>query len=292
MSSFTKKRIDVELTLANKVFPNQQDANTLELKGFRVIAEIKKAGMLSQGSKARIKIYGMKQEDMNALSVLVWQSMQVQKNKIKVFAGDENGMSQVVEGDITNAWADYSSAPEVCLVIDSIPIFYERIKESPATSYPNGLDVAVAMKDIADKMGVEFENNGVNIKLSSTYFGGTLMRQAESIAKHADIMLIVDNGTLTISPKGSPNKGEIPLISPTTGMDGYPSYHKNGISFNTLYNPAVKFNGLINIQDSLDIVKGEWIVTGLDYQLESEKPNGAWFCHVEAARFGNAITAK
>lgn len=292
MSSFTKKMIDVRLTLANKAFTNQNDANTLELKGLRVIAEIKKAGMLSQGSKARIKIYGMKQDDMNALSILVWESMQVQKNKIEVFAGDENGMSQVVSGDITNAWADYAAAPEVCLVIDSIPVFYERIKDAQPASYPNGFDVAVAMKDIADKMGINFENNGVNIKLSSTYFGGTLMRQAENIAKHADIMLIVDNNTLTISPKGSPISGEIPLITPSTGLIGYPSYHKNGISFNTLYNPAIKFNGLLNLQETIDIVKGEWIVTGLDYQLESEKQNGAWFCQVEAARFGNAITAK
>ncbi|MCU4576144.1 hypothetical protein KTJ34_01790 [Acinetobacter courvalinii] len=292
MSSFTKKRIDVHLTLANKVFNNQNDANRLELTGFRVVAEIKKAGMLSQGSKARIKIYGMKQDDMNALSILVWESMQVQKNKIDVFVGDENGLSQVVGGDITNAWADYSAAPEVCLVIDAIPVFYDRIKEAPPTSYPKGLDVAVAMKNIADQMGIQFKNNGVNIKLSSTYFGGTAMRQAENIARHADIMLIVDNNILTISPKGSPVDGEIPLISPSTGLIGYPAYHKNGISFNTLYNPAVKFNGLINLQDSLDIVKGEWIVTGLDYQLESEKPNGAWFCQIEAARFGNAITAK
>lgn len=297
MSSFSKKRIDVILRLANnpakpeKSVFNEGKDNTLELTGLRVIADMKKVGTLGQGTKARLKIYGMQQKDMDLLSVMTWDALTVERNTVIVSAGDSQGMSQVFGGQILNAWADYSAAPEVCLVIDAIPGYFDQINPAAPSSYTTEADVATIMKDLATKMGYAFINNGVDKKIKP-YLDGTLMKQARSLASHADILLIVDHETLTISNKGSPIKGDIPLITPTTGLIGYPAHHKQGISFNTLYNPAIRFNGLVRLEDTLEIVKGEWVVVGLDYQLESERPDGAWFCHIEAARFNNAITAK
>lgn len=294
MSSFTKKKIDVRIQMANKVFSNRQDANTIDLTGFRVVAEIKKVGVFGEGFCSRIKIYGMEQADMNALSILAWEVLGVDRNTISVFAGDEeSGMTMVFGGQIANAWADYSVAPDTCLVIDAKAGYVDQITEALPSSYLDDVEISVVMKALADEMGYTFNNKGVSGKITSRYFSGTLMKQARAIAEHAGIAMFVDGNSLTIMPEenGIIDQVEIPVISPETGLIGYPTYNKNGICINTLFNPSIEYRGKINIENTLDIINGEWLVISLSYNLESEKPNGAWFCQVEARRFQYAATA-
>ncbi|USA53878.1 hypothetical protein NDN13_01410 [Acinetobacter sp. C32I] len=294
MSSFTKKKIDVRITMANKVFSNQGDANTIDLSGFRVIAEIKKVGVFGEGFCSRIKIYGMKQADMNALSILAWEVLGVNRNTISVFAGDEeSGMAMVFGGQIANAWADYSVAPDTCLVIDATAGYTDQIKAALPSSYLDDVEISAVMKTLADSMGYSFSNKGVQGRITSRYFSGTLMKQARAIAEHAGIAMFIEDDSLIIMPEenGVIDQAEIPVISPSTGLVGYPTYNKNGICINTLFDPRIQYRGRIKLENTLDIVNGEWLVISLSYQLESEKPNGAWFCQVEARRFQYAATA-
>ncbi|RYY79924.1 MAG: hypothetical protein EOO69_04465 [Moraxellaceae bacterium] len=288
MNSFSHKKIEIELRLTNTTtFAGQGDNNTLTFRNLRIVADIQLVGSLSEGSKARVKIYGMRQEDMNALSMLTWKSQTVYKNVMIVRAGDDDGMSKIFGGQILNAWADYSATPEVCMVIDAKPGYFERIQEANASSYPGDVDVAIIMADLASKMGYQFENRGVNLKLSTPYFSGTLMCQAETLARQADINVLVEDDRIVITPKNMPiEDGQIPLISAASGMVGYPAFYKNGISVKTLFNPAIRFMHKIKVQSDIPIANGEWFVYCLRYQLESEKPNGAWFCEVDAGLFG------
>lgn len=295
MSSFTRKRIDVTFILANNPETPERsvfrgDQNTLKLSGLRVSAEIRKVGAVGQGTLATIRIYGMLQSDMNRLSILTWGSQTVQLNKLIVSAGDDvMGMYDVFGGQIINAWADYSAAPEVALVVQANPAFFRQIAPAESNSYPNLVDAAQVFKDLAAKMAYTFENNGVSQLISSPYLAGSLMMQAQTLAKQIDCMLIVDGNLMTISPIGTPLKGEVPLISARSGMVGYPAFHQGGISVNSLFNPAVRFGGMIKVESEIDITNGDWVVTALNYSLESEKVGGAWFCQIEARRFGDAI---
>lgn len=287
MSSFSHKKLDVKLALANGAFNG--DNNILELSGLRVVLEAKKVGTMGLGTKARIKIYGMSQSDMNRMSLLAWNQAQVQKNVIVVSAGQGRQMTEVFSGQIVQAWADYSAMPEVPMVFDAIPGFYEQLQSAPPTAYQKPFSVAAAMATLAGQMGYMLDNNGVDKTIRRASFRGSLMEQARRLAEMADIALIVQEGTLIISPKGVPMPGDVPVIAPDTGLIGYPAFAKNGISLSCVFSPSIKFQSLISVETDIEPAKGEWIVTSLSYTLESEKPGGPWFCQIEAARPANAI---
>jgi hypothetical protein len=131
-------------------------------------------------------------------------------------------------------------------------------------------------------MGLAFENSGVTGKLSNPYFPGSARSQAQACARAAGISMIIDNGKLAIWPKNGSRNGAVPLISPQTGMIGYPSYTALGIMLKTLFNPSIGFGGKIKVQSELPAACGEWAVYSLDHDLEAMMPNGRWFSTVMA----------
>ncbi len=288
MNTLLRRRIDVEMELANdQRFDAQGSANIIRLSGLRVQAHIKKIGQFGEGWRASLRIFGMLEADMNALSVLSFQASAVQLNKIRVSAGDDQVMNQVFSGHIVNGWIDYNHAPEVCFVIEAMPDYYNRLCVAKPCSFPDKVDVSVAMRDLAGKMGYSLHDNKVNIKLPKGYFDNSLFKQAESIARQTNIVMIIEDDVLTISPYRTPlgNRDDVPVISPDNGLVGYPTFNKAGISFCCLFNPAIRYYHRVRVETRQKPVLGEWTVIAVQYQLESETPDGAWFCQVHARQF-------
>ena len=100
------------------------------------------------------------------------------------------------------------------------------MKPVPPTTYPGPADAAKIMGSMARACGLAFENNAVSVQLASPYFAGTLMRQMAACAKAANIYAHIDgaSNTLAIWPKTGNRGGAVPVISPSTGMIGYPQY--------------------------------------------------------------------
>ena len=150
---------------------------------------------------------------------------QTRQNVIEIAAGDiESGMSTVFRGTITSGFADFTGAPDVVFhVVAHIGGIEVMVPIAP-TSFKGGADVATIMAGLAMQMGLNFENNGVKVQLSNPYFPGTGRTQAQACAEHAGIEWIIDNGTLAIWYPGQARGGVASLLSPSTGMVGYPAY--------------------------------------------------------------------
>jgi hypothetical protein len=76
--------------------------------------------------------------------------------------------------------------------------------------------------------------------------------------------------------------GDPVLISPETGMVGYPTFVSPNIVVKALFNPNVKYQGLIQVQSELTPACGMWKVIKLDLDLEASVPHGKWFLTAEA----------
>lgn len=282
MTSFTKKKIDVTLQLANNKTFNDMGDNTLNLQGLRVEANIKNVGAIGTGNSASFKIYGMSQDDMNKISVIKLGLQQLPINYIQVSAGDADNMTKVFDGVITSAWADYSSIPDVPLVIQARISYDKQMKPADPTSWDGEFNVGDGMALLAAKMGYSFTNVNVEQKHPSMTLKGTLLEQAKTLANSAGIFMMIEhNHLMTIATKGTPLTRDIPLITPETGMIGYPSFNENGLSVTTLFNPEIKMANNVEINCPLELANGKWYVRQISYMLESEKQNGAWFSQVE-----------
>lgn len=290
MSSFTKKRLRVTITLANGNFASANGNNSLTLEGYRIIASIQHAGGMA-ATQASVAIYGMLQADMNQLSVLAWQILSVQqRNMLTIEAGDdETGLSQVFSGSINTAFGDYTTTPEVFLSVQAMAGYFSQISPVAPASYKGSVDVATVMSRLATGMGVEFENNGVSVQLVNPYFSGTAITQARSAATAANINMSLDNGVLSIWPMVGARAGEVPVLNKDTGLIGYPTFDIKGIALRCLFNPSIRFGALVKVESPVTRANGVWKVYSISHDLSSETLGGPWFSTVYLTEQGNVV---
>lgn len=288
MPSFdNKKQLKIVVTLGTGKF-DETGNNQMILQGFRTVIDIDKAGGVQMGT-LRAKVYGVSAGDMASITTLQWRPRTWNPNTVEVYAIDGAAETLVFAGNIVNAWGDYQGMPDVYLHIQAQAAFYAQIKAAPPRSFKGAVDVASVMSQIAKDLGLAFENNGVQTKLSDVYLSGTNLDQAKDLARTAGVDLYLDDKTLAITPATAPRAGVAPLISRDTGLVGYPTFDSVGVTFQTLFNPAVTFGGLVELKTDIAQAAGQWVVTCVSHHLESEKPGGAWFSTIRGNLNGLAI---
>jgi hypothetical protein len=257
--------------------------------GPRVSADIVRNGMPGN-STAAIRIFGLSMDDMNAVTSLGKPKIQDRFNSITVYAGDmRNGMSVAFSGTIMQAWADFAGMPDIVFTVEAQAGRIDAMRPVPPLSFPGSVDAADVLKGLAKQLGYAFENNGVSVILSNPYYPGTAADQIHACLTEADIYGCLDDTThaLAIWPKTASRGGQIPLISPDTGMIGYPAYVEGGLNLLTLYNPAILFAGQIQVQSSLPQACGTWVVNKLVHHLATITPDGPWFTEIGCWRLGD-----
>lgn len=258
------------------------DSNTITLSGLRCLVSVKKAGGPSDCT-AEITVFGMTKSMMMQLSTLGMQINLIPTNKIVVEAGDaDSGWSTVFVGAILGAYADFNSSPEVPFQITAHAGLPEAVIPATVSSFQGSADVATIMQSLATKMGLSFENSGVTGKINNTYLSGSLKSQVLECARQANISHVIDLGKLAIWPKNGTRKGQVPTLSKSTGMKGYPTFTAYGITLESVYNPSIPFGGMIEVVSELEPACGRWSVYGLNHELQSNVPGGKWFSQILA----------
>ena len=282
MSSFTEKLIELTITLGTGTF-GEDVGDTVTLSGYRMLADVINPGGDSMGM-ANIRVFGLPETLMNRLTTIgtIQRAIRAQ-NTVTVAAGDdETGYQMAFFGVITDAWGDYNAAPEVAFNIVAYAGMDIAVKPVNATSYKGAVSTAVIMRNFSLEAGLTYENNGVDVTLNNPYFSGTVLNKIRQCAAAAGIFYNVDRGTLAIWPRAGQRGGEIPIISPTTGMVGYPTLSSKGIDIQTTFNWNIRLGGRIKVESAIGMASGTWIVHGTAHSLSSKVPGGPWFTYIEA----------
>lgn len=285
--SFVHRAITVVIRLGRGRF-NESGTDTVTLAGLCCSAAITKAGSDTQG-ELDLRVYGMTDSLMRQVAQLAGTPEAVDRNdQVTVLAGDTtHGMAVAYIGVIRDAWVDYSDLPGISLHIVGMAALADALRPVPPTSYWGGADVVAIMAGLAATMGKSFENSGVaGIVLHNPYFPGTAYEQFERCRQAARINGTIDDGVLAIWPLNGSRGGAVPLISPDTGMVGYPMRTQNGVTLQCLYNPAVIIGGRIKVETSNTPAAGTWNVNHLAHVLKSETQGGQWFTSLTAVTPG------
>ena len=287
-TSYTQKAIDVTFQLGTGSF-GESGYDTVTLSGLRVEADIVVAGGASMGN-AQLRIYGMPLPLMNRLSTLGLLPATLRRNTVTVSAGDASGMATIFDGTIFPGRSLRQPMPDTAFQADAYTGGLAAWRPVAPTSFKGGADAAMILAGLAKQMGFTFENSrNVSVQLANPYFPGTALDQVQECADAAGIDYVLQNGVLAIWPRGNSRAGETVFISPATGMIGYPSFSSQGIDFSTVFNPAIQFGRVIEMQSSLTPANGKWIVRTLAHDLTSQTPGGAWFTRVSAASPGLVV---
>ncbi len=284
MPNFAKRRIDVTINLGEGQF-GEDKGKDVTLTGLRVSAKIVYYKGAVQGS-AQIRIFGLPLSMINQLTGTGIGALEVRRNTILIAAGDKDGkMSTIYQGQIRYAYGDFGGAPDSALDIIALAVATDAVKPVDASSYRGDVDAAVIMSDLAKKLGLTFENNGVSVMLSNPYFPGTAWQQIMDCGEAAGIDYTIDRGILAIFPKLGARTLDGPVeVSPETGMVGYPTFWDQGLAVTTLFNPNISIGGQINVVSDITVACGVWNSFNIFHTLESETPNGQWFTQIQCSR--------
>lgn len=291
---FSHKVLDVTFKLGTGSF-GEAGFNTVKLTGLRVSATVVKSGEAGFFTM-QLRLWGLTFEMMNKLStfgIKIIQSEGIIQSRAEVLleAGDalSNARSTVFHGTISQAWVDFQGMPDVMLHCVCNAGGFESLKPVKPQSYRGLVNVADIMASIVQSMGPDYklENSGVTAQVVDPYLPGTATEQYQRLAEMAHINAKLDDKTLAIWPKGGQRGKQVPLISPSSGMQGYPAYAPNGIIVTSTYNPAFIPGGHVKVQSSLPRTEGTWQILALTHTLDAEIPGGNWFTRMELLRLGD-----
>jgi hypothetical protein len=286
-SLYTVKEIDVTFQLGQGSF-GTSGSNTITYTGLRVLAHVQcvlNNQVTAGGQSAILRIYGLPLDAMNQLTI--GGTLYVTRNNlVAISAGDAGGQKTVVfNGLINEAFPEFTEAPNSAFTVTASTGRSIAMKPTTPLSFTGPTSASTAFGQMAQNANLNLENNGVNATLYSPYFQGTTMQQIAQCAKHVDCNAYIDQptNTLAIIPKNGNRGGDIPVISADTGMIGYPMFESVMVVVRSIYNNAVKFNGLIDIESNVVIAaNGQWKVVWLEYHLSSQIPAGPWEMLIKA----------
>lgn len=290
--AFTHKQLALQFDLGTGNY-GESGSNRVKLAGgLRASANINMGGNPAY-STLDLSVSGMTLSNMNALTTLGKNVTEVRRNTVTVEAGEAGtGMSVVFVGHIMEAWADFSGMPNVVFRVVAQGGVFEGIKPIPPTTFNGIADVATILRGLATQANWSFQNDGVTAKLVDPYFPGTIRDQIQACVQHANINAMFGPPLLAIWPKGGVRGGSVPIISPDTGLMGYPTFTQNAIQLTTLFNPGIGFGQKIQVKSSVKIPNqlpmvsdGMWQVSSLSHTLESETPGGQWHSRILATAF-------
>lgn len=280
--AFNRKRIRLTLKLNGKdeVFTSD-NKNKLSAVGLRISAEVS-FGYGSPAPYARVRVYGLPQETMNKLITAKFQQVKTLRSLITIEAAEGEGdFAQVFSGGIFMALPEYSEAPNVSIVIEAISAVFESKLPTPAESYEGSHSVSEIISGICKRIGFSFESNNVNAMVDNPYLTGSDLEKIRWLCVNNDLDLYLGNNSVAIAPKGAPRNIKIAVISPDTGLIGYPVITNIGATFKCLYDPSIQFGALVRVKGSqIELCNGEWRVYGLRAQLETEMDSARWFMEI------------
>jgi hypothetical protein len=286
--TFVKRHISLKVELGEGAF-GEDGSNTFEISGIRASASIEKTGGVDM-TWLSLRAFGLPLEVMNKLTLLGKPLVENRHNTITVSAGDDDsGLAVVFVGVISEAWIDPTNAPQVAFIVSAFSGLIEASKPVPPVSYKGTVDAALVVASIAQQTGLGFENSGVNVQIADPYLSGTSLQQLQKIARAGDFNCVIDDGTVAIWPMDGVRAGQELLISPDTGLIGYPMRTENGVELQLLFNPSVIFGAKIKVESSLTPANGQWTIFRVSHELEAETPQGKWFTTLECSTFGHEV---
>lgn len=286
MSTFSLKTIQLEITLGKGVF--SEGGNTKIIEGLACEVSIEKPGQPEKNS-ANINVWGLKLEDMAQLTMLSFKPLEYHKNTITVRAGVQGEeLSVAFSGDITHAFADFNSAPDVSMCFEASTAFYAQQIAQPMITINGEANAADVIAQEAKKAGFTLQIDKIpNIPILNACFSGSPIEKITRIATDLGLEVIIDDGQIIIlPPKGEARTLSATLLTKDTGMIGYPTFTQNGISLKCFYNPELLYGGLVQVESIVPRASGVWKITKLSHSLSAYTSSaGAWESELEAVYF-------
>jgi len=268
--TYKKRSLKFQFSLKEGVF-EEPDNNVLTIDNIKSEIELGAYGGIS-GTSLEARIYGLSLANMGLLSYKGIQLNGAKQNTMKVWADNQ----PIFYGSITSCFIDHNQMPDAPLIISSFATGYEHSLATPPFSIEGVANVADIIISIAKSIDYAVVNNGVSSQIENPYFTGDPIEQINECAKVAGINIDYRIKTIYIWPINGVIDEKIPLISPETGLIGYPTFTQIGITFQCTYSDLIVRGRKIQLETSLPNGSGVYTVQSASHHLSSWTEGGPW----------------
>lgn len=286
MASFHTKHLAVVLQMASGQFDD--GGNTITINSgttgefLGISANVTKPGGADK-HKLGLTITGLKLSTMDRLTVLGFRKMQTYNNVVTLYAGNlGEQLSVVFCGEIAAAYAEFDNRGTSAFRIEALSGYYPALMATSPTSVQGESTIESLMRQFAEDAGYTFKNDGVTGSVRNLVLTGSPIAKMRLLSEQTGIDLYIDDGVVSIVPRGQPKQGNTVVLNSSMGMIGYPSFTNDGISARCLFNPQIELGGLIKIESIVPKASGIWKVSKLDHSLEACYPGARqWFTTID-----------
>lgn len=275
--TYKKRTLKFQFTLKEGAFDDQGNS-TLTIANNKAEVEIGAYGGIA-GTNMEARIFGLSLNNMAALSYKGIQYNGSKQNLMKVWADDK----PMFVGSITSCFSDLNQMPDAPLIISAFSTGFDQSITAPPFSREGVASVAEIIQSIAAGIGYTVVNSGVNAKVENPYFIGDPISQIHQVAELAGINIDFRLGAIYIWPQSGNVDDTIPLISPATGLLGYPIFTRTGITFQCVYSDLILRGRKIQLETSLPNGSGVYTIQSATHHLSSWTEGGPWATIVYAS---------
>lgn len=278
------KSVQIMVTLGSGSFGT--GGNTKTFEGFAVSASVTKPG-LPEKNKAVVKISGLSMDDMTKITTLAFSPQKIKDNILIIKAGNlGESLSIVFQGEITTAFADFNTAPEITMNIEAQTGAYASLIPLNQEAVRGEAQAAALIQKYAIEAGYAFRNEGVTGAVKNAVLNGSPIEKMKDVANQMGIELLIDDDTVIIMPPEKERSGNAVLLSAKSGLVGYPTFTQDGISIKAFYDPSFQLGGLVSVESAVPRASGTWKISKLTHTLEAYKPGAQWLSQIEGVYHG------
>lgn len=275
--TYQRREIEVEFTLSEGSF-DQANGNILTLKNMKCELSVSAFGGLA-GTTLELRLYGL---SINYAAKLTGKSQKVLDQKQNLVKIKVNGEDLFV-GSIVASRLNLNQMPDAPIEITATTTGYEQSLPCPDTTVKGDTKVQDLLKAIAGSVGLRFTNVDVDLVASSPHYTGNAIEQINKIAVAYNLSYYVDMGSLIVATGANPLDSITPLISPSSGLIGYPIFIDYGINFTCMFSSSIKVLRNIRLETDLPNATGIYqVLEGTTHYLSQYVEGGPWFTMVTA----------
>lgn len=275
--SFTEKRIETRIKL--NVGKYKSGDNVKIITGLPTEVNVNQAGFPSL-DQAKISIFGINQADLESLTFLSFKTLYYNRNEIEVYAGDDEGMSLVFQGDIINSKPDYNGAPDVPLVIDAISGYYQGLSAVPPYTFKGSIPTSTIIEQLCAEMDYAFVNEGETKQAVNPYLKGSPIQKIRQLAKSYNLDVNITGKTVTLR-KSDGSRKIIAAINKDSGLIGYPEFTNMGIKLRCEFMPELKIGDEIEVKSIVPKASGRWRIFSLNHSIGVHLDGAPWETSIE-----------
>lgn len=268
--TYKKRTLKFQFTLKEGAF-DETGNNILTIDNIKADIEIGAYGGIT-GTTLEARVYGLGIDRMALLSYKGIQYNGAKQNMMKVWADDK----PVFFGFITNCFADLNQMPDAPLIISATATGFDQSIVAPPFSARGDTSVVDIITSIARSIDFTVVNSGVASYLPNPHFEGDPVSQIQQCAHAAGIEIDFRLGAIYIWPQDGSVDENIPYISPSNGLMGYPVFSKYGINFQCQYSDLILRGRKIQIETSLPNASGIYTIQSAIHHLSSWSGGGPW----------------